>query len=130
MNFGNEQVRNKVVSEVLSGKKFICLAISEGEGNNFLHGSYSNLAAFAGSDVSGIKTTAVKTPDGSKSRAYAYYWYLFCAKSTGLSTEPRNGSQMAHFRTTLRSVAAPTVGSPSSSSNGDQESRRVRLKRE
>lgn len=49
MNFGNEQVRSKVMPEVLGGKKFICLAISE---------------AFAGSDVSGMKTTAVKTPDG------------------------------------------------------------------
>jgi len=38
-----------VVPHVLSGKKFICLAISE---------------AHAGSDVSGLQTTAVKTQDG------------------------------------------------------------------
>lgn len=30
MNFGGEELRKKVMSEVLSGKKFICLAISEG----------------------------------------------------------------------------------------------------
>jgi alkylation response protein AidB-like acyl-CoA dehydrogenase len=38
-----------VVPEVLGGKKFICLAISE---------------AHAGSDVMGLKTTAVKSEDG------------------------------------------------------------------
>ncbi|KAK5313760.1 hypothetical protein LTR93_010757 [Exophiala xenobiotica] len=42
-------LRNKVSKECLSGKKFMCLAITE---------------AFAGSDVAGIRTTATKTPDG------------------------------------------------------------------
>lgn len=45
----NEPLREKVTEECLSGKKFICLAITE---------------AFAGSDVAGLKTTAEKTPDG------------------------------------------------------------------
>ena len=49
MRFGSQAVRDRVVPEVLSGKKFICLAISE---------------AFAGSDVQGLKTTATKTEDG------------------------------------------------------------------
>ncbi|KAJ3491781.1 hypothetical protein NLI96_g451 [Meripilus lineatus] len=49
MNFGSPALREKIVPEVLSGKKFICLAISE---------------AFAGSDVQGLRTTATKTPDG------------------------------------------------------------------
>ena len=49
LNFGSPAIRNKVVPEVLSGKKFICLAISE---------------AFAGSDVQGLRTTAKKTEDG------------------------------------------------------------------
>ncbi|TDL25491.1 acyl-CoA dehydrogenase NM domain-like protein [Rickenella mellea] len=49
LNFGQEPLRSKVVAEVLSGQKVICLAISE---------------AFAGSDVAGLKTSAVKTPDG------------------------------------------------------------------
>ncbi|KAF8486055.1 peroxisomal acyl-CoA-dehydrogenase [Russula ochroleuca] len=49
LNFGQPEVRARVVPEVLSGKKFICLAISE---------------AFAGSDVTGLKTTATKTEDG------------------------------------------------------------------
>jgi alkylation response protein AidB-like acyl-CoA dehydrogenase len=42
-------VREKVAKQVLSGEKKICLAISE---------------AFAGSDVAGMKTTAVKSADG------------------------------------------------------------------
>lgn len=45
----NEAWKNRIASEVFSGKKKICLAITE---------------AFAGSDVAGIRTTAVKTPDG------------------------------------------------------------------
>jgi alkylation response protein AidB-like acyl-CoA dehydrogenase len=49
LNFGSEELKAKVVPEVFSGKKFICLAISE---------------AFAGSDVAGLKTKAVKTEDG------------------------------------------------------------------
>ena len=49
LNFASDAVKAKVVPEVLSGKKFISLAISE---------------AFAGSDVAGLKTTAKKTEDG------------------------------------------------------------------
>ena len=49
LNFGSPELKARVVPEVLSGKKFICLAISE---------------AFAGSDVMGLKTTATKTEDG------------------------------------------------------------------
>lgn len=49
LNFGSETIKAKVVPDVLSGRKVICLAISE---------------AFAGSDVAGIRTSAVKTEDG------------------------------------------------------------------
>jgi alkylation response protein AidB-like acyl-CoA dehydrogenase len=49
LNFGSEELKAKVLPEVLDGKKFICLAISE---------------AHAGSDVMGLQTTAVKTEDG------------------------------------------------------------------
>ena len=49
LNFGRPSIKAKVVPDVLSGEKLICLAISE---------------AFAGSDVSGLKTTAKKTADG------------------------------------------------------------------
>lgn len=46
----DEQLKKKVTEEVLSGKKKMCLAITE---------------AFAGSDVGGIRTTATKNRDGS-----------------------------------------------------------------
>ncbi|KAH9481447.1 Acyl-CoA dehydrogenase apdG [Psilocybe cubensis] len=49
LNFASPAIRDKVVPEVLSGEKPICLAISE---------------AFAGSDVAGLRTTATKTQDG------------------------------------------------------------------
>jgi len=45
----NDALKEKVTEECLSGKKFMCLAITE---------------AFAGSDVAGLQTTAEKTPDG------------------------------------------------------------------
>lgn len=40
LNFGSAEIKAKIVPEVLAGKKFISLAISE---------------AFAGSDVTGIR---------------------------------------------------------------------------
>lgn len=50
MNFMKDQVRKKaIMNEVFSGKKKLCLAITE---------------AFAGSDVAGLRCTATKTPDG------------------------------------------------------------------
>ena len=49
LNFGSPALQAKVVPDVLGGKKFICLAISE---------------AFAGSDVGGMQTYAYK--DGNE----------------------------------------------------------------
>ncbi|GAA5922485.1 hypothetical protein JCM1841_004926 [Sporobolomyces salmonicolor] len=49
MNFGSDKLKKEIIPEVLAGRKFICLAITE---------------AFAGSDVAGLRTTATKTPDG------------------------------------------------------------------
>ena len=49
MNFGSDELKREVLPEVFSGKKFICLAISE---------------AHAGSDVFGLQTYAKKTEDG------------------------------------------------------------------
>jgi alkylation response protein AidB-like acyl-CoA dehydrogenase/predicted heme/steroid binding protein len=45
----NDALRKQLDEEVLSGKKKVCLAVTE---------------AFAGSDVAGMRTTAEKTPDG------------------------------------------------------------------
>ncbi|EMD34083.1 hypothetical protein CERSUDRAFT_117593 [Gelatoporia subvermispora B] len=49
LNFGSPELKARVIPEVFSGKKFICLAVSE---------------AHAGSDVFGLQTTATKTEDG------------------------------------------------------------------
>jgi alkylation response protein AidB-like acyl-CoA dehydrogenase len=50
LQFANDEAwKNKIAQEVFSGKKKICLAITE---------------AFAGSDVAGLRTTAEKTKDG------------------------------------------------------------------
>ncbi|KAI1762880.1 acyl-CoA dehydrogenase NM domain-like protein [Hypoxylon sp. FL1150] len=50
MNYMKDEKRKKaLMDEVFSGKKYMCLAITE---------------AFAGSDVAGLRTTATKTPDG------------------------------------------------------------------
>jgi alkylation response protein AidB-like acyl-CoA dehydrogenase len=49
LNFGSDELKARVVPEVLEGKKFICLAISEAQ---------------AGSDVMGLQTTATKSEDG------------------------------------------------------------------
>jgi hypothetical protein len=49
LNFANLDLKARISEEVFSGKKYISLAITE---------------AFAGSDVAGLQTTAVKTSDG------------------------------------------------------------------
>jgi len=49
LNFGSPELQAKIVPDVLAGRKFICLAISE---------------AFAGSDVGGMQTYAYK--DGNE----------------------------------------------------------------
>ncbi|KAJ3571970.1 hypothetical protein NPX13_g5203 [Xylaria arbuscula] len=50
MNYMKDEARKKaLMDEIFSGKKYMCLAITE---------------AFAGSDVAGLRTTAKKTPDG------------------------------------------------------------------
>lgn len=48
VNFGSQYLKEKVVKDVVQGRKFCCLAISE---------------PFAGSDVANIRTTAVKKSD-------------------------------------------------------------------
>lgn len=51
LNFGSEALRQRIVPEILQAKKTICLAVSE---------------PFAGSDVGGLRTTAVKSEDGKE----------------------------------------------------------------
>lgn len=49
LKFGNQQLQERFLPDLLTGKKRICIAITEPE---------------AGSDVANIHTTAVKSADG------------------------------------------------------------------
>jgi len=49
IHHGSEAMKRKIIPECLRGEKRTCLAITEPS---------------AGSDVAGLTTTAVKTPDG------------------------------------------------------------------
>ncbi|KAI5120210.1 hypothetical protein M0805_006316 [Coniferiporia weirii] len=49
LNFGSSEIKEKIIPDVLAGRKFICLAVSEAQ---------------AGSDVFGLHTTATKSEDG------------------------------------------------------------------
>ncbi|KAF9525678.1 peroxisomal acyl-CoA-dehydrogenase [Crepidotus variabilis] len=81
LNFGNPAIKDMVVSEVLSGERPICLAISE---------------AFAGSDVAGLKTYARKTDDGKHwiingtkkwitNGTFAHYFTVGCRTDDGFT---------------------------------------------
>ncbi|KAJ3016958.1 hypothetical protein HKX48_003784 [Thoreauomyces humboldtii] len=73
--FGQQWMKEKVVPEVLLGKTRICLAISE---------------AGYGSDVAGLTTTAVKTPDGK--------YYIVNGHKKWIT----NGMQASWFTTAVR----------------------------
>lgn len=79
MNFGSEELRQKVVPGCLAGEKFIALAITEPS---------------AGSDVANLKTTATDMGDhyllnGEKKwitqGAYADYYTVGCRTGDGIS---------------------------------------------
>lgn len=81
----NIPLREKITEEVLSGKKKMCLAITE---------------AFAGSDVAGLKTTAEKTPDGkfyvvNGTKYVGHLIYGLLLKNHTPLTIAGNGSQTA-----------------------------------
>jgi alkylation response protein AidB-like acyl-CoA dehydrogenase len=78
LNYGSPAIKAKIIPEVLQAKKFICLAITE---------------AFAGSDVSGLQTSAemVTDPDGSK-------WWVV----TGTKKWITNGTYADYFTTGIR----------------------------
>jgi len=79
LNYGSPELQAQVVPEVLSGKKYIALAVSE---------------AFAGSDVGGLQTTAVRDGDdwivtGTKkwitNGTFADYFTTGCKTETGFT---------------------------------------------
>lgn len=67
LNFGKPELQKAIVPDILQGKKFISLAISE---------------AFAGSDVAGLRCTATKTADGKHfiingTKKYVVFYDIF-----------------------------------------------------
>ncbi|KAF8199561.1 peroxisomal acyl-CoA-dehydrogenase [Pholiota molesta] len=105
LNFGSPDIKAKVVPEVLSGQKPICLAISE---------------AFAGSDVSGLKTFAKKTEDGKHwiingtkkwitNGTFAHYFTVGCKTEDGFTVilvERGEGVETKAIKTSY----SPTAG--------------------
>ncbi|KIJ51567.1 hypothetical protein M422DRAFT_65511 [Sphaerobolus stellatus SS14] len=105
LNFGTPELQAKVVPEVFSGKKFICLAISE---------------AFAGSDVMGLKTYAKLSEDGTHyivngtkkwitNGTFADYFTVGCRTDDGFSVlliERGEGVETKSIKTSY----SPTAG--------------------
>ncbi|THU89969.1 acyl-CoA dehydrogenase NM domain-like protein [Dendrothele bispora CBS 962.96] len=79
-NYGSPELQAKVVPEVLSGKKYMALAITE---------------AFAGSDVGGLQTEAIRDGD---------YWIV-----TGTKKWITNGTFADYFTTGVKTENGLTV---------------------
>ncbi|KAG5642617.1 hypothetical protein DXG03_002487 [Asterophora parasitica] len=80
LNYGSPELQQKVIPDALSGKKYVALAISE---------------AFAGSDVGGLQTTAVRDGD---------YWVV-----TGTKKWITNGTFADYFTTGCKTETGFTV---------------------
>ncbi|KAI0699820.1 acyl-CoA dehydrogenase NM domain-like protein [Cytidiella melzeri] len=105
LNYGSPEVQAKFIPEVLSGKKYICLAITE---------------AFAGSDVSSIQTTAERDGDewvinGTKkwitNGTFADYFTVGCKTGSGFTVilVPRSDNIETKAIKTAYSSAAGTA---------------------
>ncbi|KAB8261004.1 acyl-CoA dehydrogenase/oxidase [Aspergillus pseudonomiae] len=103
----NVPLRDQITDEVLSGRKKMCLAITE---------------AFAGSDVAGLRTTATKTPDGKHyiingtkkwitNGMFADYFVVGCKTEKGFSVilVPRGEGVETKLIKTSYSTAAGTA---------------------
>ena len=108
MAWANDQeLRERVMEEVLSGKKKICLAITE---------------AFAGSDVAGLRTTAELSEDGSHyivngtkkwitNGMWCNYFVTGCKTKKGFSVllvERGEGVETKPIKTSYSAAAATT----------------------
>lgn len=80
LNYGSQEMYDHIVPETLSGRKYVALAISE---------------AFAGSDVGGLQTTAVRDGD---------YWVV-----TGTKKWITNGTFADYFTTGCKTDTGFTV---------------------
>ncbi|KAG6865906.1 hypothetical protein C0991_010739 [Blastosporella zonata] len=94
LNFGKPAIRDKVVEEVFSGKKLICLAISE---------------AFAGSDVAGLKCFAKRQGMHGTDSACAAHIDYGCRNNEGgmvvLLIERQEGVETKPIKTSYSTTA-------------------------
>ncbi|TFK28716.1 acyl-CoA dehydrogenase [Coprinopsis marcescibilis] len=102
LNYGSKELYNEVVDDTFAGKKFVALAITE---------------AFAGSDVGGLQTTAVRDGDhwvitGTKkwitNGTFADYFTTGCKTDDGFTVIliPRGpGVDTSQIKTAYSSVA-------------------------
>ncbi|OCH95412.1 acyl-CoA dehydrogenase [Obba rivulosa] len=104
LNFGSPELKSRLVPEIFSGKKFICLAVSE---------------AHAGSDVFGLQTTATKTEDGKHwiitgtkkwitNGTFADYFTVGCKTEDGFTVilvERGEGVETKQIKTSYSSTA-------------------------
>ncbi|QIW98417.1 hypothetical protein AMS68_003935 [Peltaster fructicola] len=103
----DEKLKERIIDEVLSGKKKMCLAITE---------------AFAGSDVAGIRTTAELSEDGSHyivngtkkwitNGMFSDYFVVGCKTKKGFSVlliEKGEGIDTKLIKTAYSTTAATT----------------------
>lgn len=115
----DEELRERVSQEVLSGKKKICLAVTE---------------AFAGSDVAGLRTTATLSEDGEfyvvngtkkvrKKKSFLLFSLFIHTDIFLFFFSHNSGSPTASSATTSSQPANPTKATPSSSSNATPTSK-------
>ncbi|KAF9496768.1 acyl-CoA dehydrogenase NM domain-like protein [Pleurotus eryngii] len=104
INFAQPALRDRIVEEVFSAQKFVCLAITE---------------AFAGSDVAGLRCTAKKTEDGKHwivngtkkwitNGAFADYFTVGCRNEKGmvvLCIERQEGLETKLIKTSYSTTA-------------------------
>ena len=103
----DQELKNRVVDEVLSGKSKMCLAVTE---------------AFAGSDVAGLRTTAELSEDGSHyivngtkkwitNGMFCNYFVTGCKTKKGFSVlliERQEGVETKPIKTSYSAAAATT----------------------
>ncbi|TFL05447.1 acyl-CoA dehydrogenase/oxidase [Pterulicium gracile] len=103
LNYGSPELQAEIVPQVLSGKKYIALAISE---------------AFAGSDVAGLQTTAVRDGDhwvinGTKkwitNGTFADYFTTGCKTKTGFTVILIPRSEGVETKP-IKTAYSPTAG--------------------
>ncbi|EKD01607.1 acyl-CoA dehydrogenase, long-chain specific precursor [Trichosporon asahii var. asahii CBS 8904] len=106
-NFAKEPLRSRVLGEILRGEKVACLAITE---------------AFAGSDVSAIRSRATKQPDGSwrldgtkkwiTAGMYADYFMVAARTYGGSAPDGSISCFLVERQPGLETTRIPTMYSP------------------